>query len=607
MATYQELKGAKIKNYTEDPDNPYVGQLWYNTSTDSLRIRKSTLGSAWSSGANLNTARKNAGGAGASSSSALAFGGNTGSASDLTELYNGSSWTEVNDLNTGRGSGGAGGTQTSAIFMGGAVDPPVQNETELWNGTNWTEVGNLNTARYDLGGAASVNTNALAFAGYSATGDVALTESWNGSSWTEVADLNDARQLRGCGTSNTNALAIAGYNNPGGATKNVEAWQGSAWYEVNDTNADHNYLGSTGSTSAAIVFGGSPTSGPTELWNGAVWTATTDMSTNVIQMASNIGTSTNALSVGGRIPAITAVTEEWNQNLVVGSWLTAAFMNTAKNNLNGNGAGTSTAGLVAGGNPPFKAEAEIYNGNVWAEVNDLNKARYGVAVEGTQTSALAFGGVSGDSSPENAGFTREGKTETWNGTSWTEVNDMNTRKSDTAGAGADNTAALSASGKNPQATPTGILNATELWNGTNWTAVNDSNQRREGAGCVGTSTQSLIFGGYDESGDQTKATEVWNGTNWTEVNDLAVARGQLNGFGTYTSAIAHGGTSPSDIEALAESWNGTSWSRENSFASAKTGQAGIGTSTSGLAAGGHPTNGSTFEWVGTGIVTETVE
>ena len=45
MATYQELKGAKIKNYTEDPDNPYVG-LWYNTTTDSLRIRKETISSA---------------------------------------------------------------------------------------------------------------------------------------------------------------------------------------------------------------------------------------------------------------------------------------------------------------------------------------------------------------------------------------------------------------------------------------------------------------------------------------------------------------------------------------------------------------------------------
>ena len=40
---------------------------------------------------------------------------------------------------------------------------------------------------------------------------------------------------------------------------------------------------------------------------------------------------------------------------------------------------------------------------------------------------------------------------------------------------------------------------------------------------------------------------------------------------------------------------------------AKQGQAGIGTSTSVLTAGGHPTDGTSFEWVGEGIVTENVE
>ena len=39
---------------------------------------------------------------------------------------------------------------------------------------------------------------------------------------------------------------------------------------------------------------------------------------------------------------------------------------------------------------------------------------------------------------------------------------MNVRKSDTQGAGADSTAALSVCGKNPQATPTGILNSRDM-------------------------------------------------------------------------------------------------------------------------------------------------
>ena len=85
-----------------------------------------------------------------------------------------------------------------------------------------------------------------------------------------------------------------------------------------------------------------------------------------------------------------------------------------------------------------------------------------------------------------------------------------------------------------KALPTGILNSSETWNGTNWTATNDANQRREAAACVGDSTQSLVFGGVDESGDNVAGTESWNGTNWTEVNDLNLARYQLNGAGIYT-------------------------------------------------------------------------
>ena len=552
MATYQELKGAKIKNYTEDPDNPYVGQLWYNTTTDSLRIRKETSGNAWSSGGDLNTARGEGGSAG-TQTAALAFGGETPPDIAITEAYNGSTWTELNDLNATRRVQGSSGTQTSALSYGG-VPVPTHDETELWNGTNWTEVNDLNAADRAMG-SFGVATSALAF---------------------------------------------------GGEDQTTEIWNGSVWYEVNDLNTERQSAGGAGTVPSGIAFaGGPPFIANTELWNGTNWTEDSDMSVARYGLGSG-GDQTAAIGFAGFVPGSVKSTEEWNQNLVAGSWITAGTMNTSRNNLNGNGAGTTTAGLVAGGNPPFRSEAEIYNGNVWAEVNDLNKGRYGVAVEGTQTSALAFGGVSGDPSPENAGFTREGKTETWNGTSWTEVNDMNVRKSDTQGAGADNTAALSVCGKNPQTNPpSGILVNTETWNGTNWTAVNDANENREAAACVGTSTQSLVFGGSNPGGN-VKATESWNGTNWTEVNDLNLARYQLNGAGIYTAVVAHGGYSTT-VVANTELWNGTNWTNQNAMPTAKQGQAGIGTSSSALAAGGHPTDGSSFEWVGEGIVTETVE
>jgi hypothetical protein len=59
-------------------------------------------------------------------------------------------------------------------------------------------------------------------------------------------------------------------------------------------------------------------------------------------------------------------------------------------------------------------------------------------------------------------------TETWNGTSWTEVNDLNTARYFISGAGSDNTNAIATGGEAPAFT-----NAAETWNGTSWTKVID--------------------------------------------------------------------------------------------------------------------------------------
>jgi hypothetical protein len=58
----------------------------------------------------------------------------------------------------------------------------------------------------------------------------------------------------------------------------------------------------------------------------------------------------------------------------------------------------------------------------WTEVADLNTARQALASAGIQTAALAAGGTS----PFVPG--RVANTELWNGTSWTEVNDLNQKK-----------------------------------------------------------------------------------------------------------------------------------------------------------------------------------
>ena len=189
MATYKGTHGTKIQNYTSDPANPLTGQVWYNATTQTLKVDTGALVGAWSTGGSLNTARGYLTGTGIQTA-ALAIGnGYPGQGSEV-ESYNGTNWTAVNSLNTAGGGLGTGGTTTSALAFGGLTPSAPHNRTELWNGTNWTEVNNLNTGRSYLSGCGASNTNALAFGGNAPVADSAITETWNGTNWTEVNDLN---------------------------------------------------------------------------------------------------------------------------------------------------------------------------------------------------------------------------------------------------------------------------------------------------------------------------------------------------------------------------------------------------------------------------------
>jgi len=284
----------------------------------------------------------------------------------------------------------------------------------------------------------------------------------------------------------------------------------------------------------------------------------------------------------------------------VGSWATGGSLNTGRRALGG--AGTQTSALAIGGNsnpgsPPFDvniANTESYDGTSWTEVNDLNTAR-GYAARGsggTQTSALYFGG-----SPITA------VTESWNGTSWTEVNDLNTARNHLAGAGADNTSMLAFGGNTPPVTA-----VTEEWNGTSWTEVNDLNTARQQLAGFGIKTSALAFSGLTPS--RTAITESWNGTSWTEVADLNALRSGAGAAGAdNTAGLMFGGYESAPVDSnvgKTELWNGTSWSEEADLSGPVyyQQQTGAGTATAAISFGGEgPANQmrtGTEEWLGAG-------
>ena len=58
MATYKGTHGTKIQNYTSDPANPLTGQVWFNSTSSSLKVNAGALVASWSTGNNLNAGRQ---------------------------------------------------------------------------------------------------------------------------------------------------------------------------------------------------------------------------------------------------------------------------------------------------------------------------------------------------------------------------------------------------------------------------------------------------------------------------------------------------------------------------------------------------------------------
>jgi hypothetical protein len=310
MAEYINIRGQSIEVVASDPANPTIGQIWYNSTSNTLKGQVFQP-AGWATGNNMNTARGSLAGAGLQTA-ALAFGGTIlyPSRTGATEEYNGTNWaTSPGSMNNARYALAGAGTQTAALAFGG-THPPEQSATEAYNGSTWTSVNSLPTQKSTLGGCGT-QTAALAFGGNPGTGRVATTEEYDGTNWTAVNNLNTARSE----------------------------------------------MGSAGIQTAALAFGGeaAAVTGATEEYDGTSWvTSPGSLNTARRAIGSTVaGTQTAALGFSGILdPGSTAATEEYDGT----SWTSVNPLNTTRNNLSG--AGTVSAALAFGGNPVSAATEE---------------------------------------------------------------------------------------------------------------------------------------------------------------------------------------------------------------------------------------------------------
>ena len=307
MATYYDIFGQKVQYLSSDPSDVQIGQVWYNSTSNTAKVQGATASGVWSAGGTYPINGTNISGAGPQTA-AIAFGARVypgpNGPTNVSNTYDGSSWTATPPINTSRSNSGSAknGSQTAALMIAGNTGGggTETNVCEEYNGSTWASVNNYPVSAREHDQGTGIQTLALCSAGY--TGSyITTTCTYDGVNWTALGSPSNMNGARFSGTTcGTQTAAIMfGGTSPTGV--NVESWNGSTWSEeAASFNTPRNAGGSAGTSTNAVFFGGEPTGNgaATETWDGTSFATTGSMATPRYSMASN-GTALAALCTGG--------------------------------------------------------------------------------------------------------------------------------------------------------------------------------------------------------------------------------------------------------------------------------------------------------------------
>ena len=334
MAVYKTEHGFQIKHRSSDPSSPIKGEIWYNTTTQTLKVAPEI--GAWASSTAVNTARRSTSGVRVGTTTSALFCGGlpnaTPTKSDLTEEWDGSSWTESGDMNTSRANHTVWGTQTAAVSAGGELPPTNESQaTEEYNGSSWSNGENVPIYKVSAGGTGVLTAGLMAGGAGSPSGNpgtsgaTTTTLEYDGTDWTTGGAINTARYRAGVVGTQTAGLKFMG-GNPG-YTGPTETYDGSSWTtNPASVNAGRAAVGAVGTQTSALGYGGykAPSATHTaevEEWDGSTWSVQSTLSAARASPASAGVNSSGALCISGATPGWTAstTTELWTKAATVRS------------------------------------------------------------------------------------------------------------------------------------------------------------------------------------------------------------------------------------------------------------------------------------------------
>jgi len=281
MADYQDIRGLRVKYLSADPSTATAGEVWYNSTSGTLKA-SIVFAAAWSSATAYPTPRRDCGGFG-TQTAGVVFGGSTPRTADANQ-WNGSSWTAATAVPTAINALDASGPQTAGLTAGGNTPgSPVTTNTSSfdYNGASWSANPTMpvgRTGHATVGGAAA-QTAAIAVSGEPS--GMTSTSAWNGSTWTVGATVPTWAQGTSGGGTTSAAFCQANVND----AKQTLVFNGTSWSAGNDSSNGHNYGGAGGTDADGITFGGTQVPSPgartiqAELYDGTNWSTGANMGT----------------------------------------------------------------------------------------------------------------------------------------------------------------------------------------------------------------------------------------------------------------------------------------------------------------------------------------
>jgi len=340
MATYQDIKGLKVKFLSADPSNLLEGDVWYNSTSNTLKA--AIFGAAaWSAGGSMSVPRGDGNGAGTQTACLYGGGTNPGDTTE-TEEYDGSAWTTGGAMNHGAAARGSGGTLTAALAYGGTkapATPPAYytNPAEEYNGTAWTTVTAMPAGKASMG-SGGTQTAALSGTGVTAPApadpETNTTEEYDGTNWTTGGVVNTARRgLTRAVMGTLTAGLILGGRVATTAQSAAEEYDGSSWTSVTSYPQNIRAGSAAGTQISSMACGGQTTTGsaPTTQtasfsYDGTSWTAQAALGTARYQNMSNgVDATASITCAGSGSPgAQLATTEEYNTAALAAKTLTTS-------------------------------------------------------------------------------------------------------------------------------------------------------------------------------------------------------------------------------------------------------------------------------------------